>query len=162
MTFNTSLDKLAKGVTIGITIIFGSIITMALYSLLNDEEKTIPSFIIIGLLLIYFIVYAFRPGNYTLTTGKLVVHRPLTNVKISLTEIKSVEQIDKEKLGQTFRTFGAGGLFGYFGKFTNTKLGSMTWYATRMDKAVLITTIDNKKIVLTPDNPEEFVANFKV
>lgn len=160
MTFNTSLDKLAKGVTIGITILFASIIIMALYSAFNDEEKTIPGYIIIELLLIYFFVYAFRPGNYTLTTDKLIVHRPLTNVNINLTEIKSVEQIDKEKLGQTLRTFGVGGLFGYFGKFANKKFGSMTWYATRRDKAVLITTVDNKRIVLTPDNPEEFVANF--
>lgn len=162
MTFSTSLDKLAKGVTIGITILFGSIIMMALYSVLNDEEKNIPAYISIGLLLIYFFAYAFRPGNYTLTNDKLIVHRPLTNMSINRTDIKSVEQIDKEKLEQTFRTFGVGGLFGYYGKFANKKLGSMTWYATRRDKAVLMTTIDNKKIILTPDNPAEFVANFNL
>ena len=162
MTFNTSLDKLAKGITIGVTVLFAGIIIMALYSGVNDDEKTIPGFVIIGLLLIYFSAYAFRPGNYTLATDKLIVHRPLTNVNINRSEIKSVEQIDKEKLEQTIRTFGVGGLFGYFGKFANKKLGSMTWYATRRNKAVLISTVDNKKIVLTPDNPEEFVANFNL
>ncbi len=161
MTFNTSLDRLAKRVTIGITILFATII-IGQYIAFNDGDKTIHNYITVGLLLIYFFAFAFRPINYTLTTEKLIVHRPLSNVKINRTEIKSVEQIDKEKLEQTFRTFGVGGLFGYFGKFANTKLGSMMWYATRRDNAVLITTIDNKKIVLTPDNPEEFVANFNL
>ena len=56
--------------------------------------------------------------------------------------------------------FGVGGLFGYYGNFVNSTLGSMTWYATRRDKAVLITTLENKKIIVTPDSPEEFVASF--
>lgn len=159
MIFKTSLDPLAKGVTIGITLLFATII-IGQYFTFNSVEKTIPNYISIGLLLIYFIIFAFRPLNYTLTIDELIVHRPLINVKIYRTEIKSVELIDKEKLGQTFRTFGVGGLFGYFGKFANAKLGSMTWYATRRDKAVLITTVDNKKIVLTPDNPIEFIATF--
>lgn len=119
------------------------------------------SCIAFGLLLIYLVPFAFRPDNYVLTIDKLIVQRPLSDVKINRSEIKSVEQIDKEKFIHTFRTLGVGGLFGYFGKFANTELGSMTWYATRRDKTVLVTTIDNKKIVLTPDNPEEFVENFK-
>lgn len=159
MTFNTSLDRLAKGVTIAITILFATII-IGQYAF-SDGDKTIPNCITVGLLLIYFFVFAFRPVRYTLTNEKLIVIRPLLNVEISRAEIRSVEQVDKEKLKQSFRTFGVGGLFGYFGKFANTRLGSMTWYATRRDKAVLITTIHNKKIVVTPDNPEEFVANFK-
>ena len=48
------------------------------------------------------------------------------------------------------------------GKFANTKVGNMTWYATRRNKTVLLKTIDNKKIILTPDEPEKFVANFAV
>jgi hypothetical protein len=70
--------------------------------------------------------------------------------------------LDKEKIGWAIRTFGVGGLFGYYGKFANTKLGSMTWYATRKDRAILVRTIDNKKIILTPDEPEKFVADFTV
>ena len=161
MTFDTSLDKLAKGVTIGIIILFATII-VGQYIAFKDGDKTIPYCITVGLLLIYFFIFAFRPINYILTTEKLIIHRPLLNVKINRDEIKSIEQIAKEKPGNTFRTFGVEGLFGYFGKFANTKLGSMTWYAMREDKAVLITTSDNKKILLTPDNPEEFVANFNL
>jgi hypothetical protein len=83
-------------------------------------------------------------------------------VHIDRNQIKSVELLDKEQLAWVFRTFGVGGLFGYYGKFANTKLGSMTWYATRRNKTVLIETLDNKKIILTPDEPEKFVAHLNV
>ena len=36
----------------------------------------------------------------------------------------------------------------------------MTWYATRRNNAVLVTTIYNKKIILTPNEPEKFVIEF--
>ena len=70
----------------------------------------------------------------------------------------NVELLDKERLNGSIRTFGVGGLFGYWGRFANSKIGVMTWYATRRDNAVLITKFNNKKIVLTPDEPELFVS----
>lgn len=159
MIFRASLDRLAKGVTIGITILFAAII-FGRYTAKQEDPILALNIINILLVLIYFITFAFRPKYYTFTNDKLEVNRLFKNVEIDLVEIKSVEQIGKEKLSKTMRTFGVGGLFGYFGKFQNTQIGSMTWYATRMDKAVLIVTNDNKKIILTPDNPEEFVAYF--
>ncbi len=38
-------------------------------------------------------------------------------------------------------------------------MGAMTWYATRRNNYVLITT-NNNKIIITPDNPENFVKEF--
>lgn len=54
----------------------------------------------------------------------------------------------------TIRTFGNGGLFGYFGKFYNAAFGKMTWYATRRNNYLVLSTSENGKIVLTPDNLE--------
>lgn len=159
MTYKTSLDNLAKGVTIGVTLLFAFII-FGQYSIIKDAGRAIPIYTTVALLLIYFIAFAFRPINYKLSADQLIIHRLLSDVKIDRQQIKSVEYLDKEKIGWAVRTFGVGGLFGYFGKFANTKIGSMTWYATRRNKAVLVKTINNKKIILTPDEPEEFVANF--
>jgi len=39
-------------------------------------------------------------------------------------------------------------------------MGPMTWYATRRRNAVLVTTPGGKKIIITPDEPEGFVATF--
>lgn len=85
----------------------------------------------------------------------------LSDIRIERSHIKSLQLLDKKKLKGAIRTFGVGGLFGYYGKFANSTLGSMTWYATRMDKAILIETIANKKIIVTPDEPEKLVADYK-
>ena len=159
MTYKTSLDNLAKGITMGVTILFAFII-VGQYSIIKDAGRASLIYTTVALLLIYFIAFALRPINYNLTLDKLIIHRLFMDVKIERNNIKSLELIDKEKISWSIRTFGVGGLFGYYGKFANTKLGSMTWYATRKDKMVLVQTIDNRKIILTPDNPDKFIADF--
>jgi hypothetical protein len=161
MTYKTSLDNLAKGITIGVTIVF-AIIIIGQYSIIKEAGKATPIYTTVALLLIYFLAFVFRPINYNLTADKLIIHRRFADVKIDRNQIKSVELLDKDKIGWAIRTFGVGGLFGYYGKFANRKLGSMTWYATRKDRTVLVQTVDNKKIILTPNDPDRFVADFNV
>ena len=161
MTYKTSLDNLAKGITIGVTILFVAIL-IGQFSITKDTGWAVPIFTTVTLFLIYFISFAFSPINYEVSAQHLTIHRLLIDVNIDRSQIKSVELLDKEQLAWVIRTFGVGGLFGYYGKFANTKLGSMTWYATRRNKTVLIVTLDNKKIILTPDEPEKFVAHLAV
>jgi hypothetical protein len=103
-------------------------------------------------------VFLYRPLYYKITDDVLFIHRLSSGIKINLKNIKNVQLIDKERLNGTIRIFGVSGLFGYWGKFHNNKIGTMTWYATRRNKMVLITTIDDKKIVITPDEAELFVS----
>jgi FtsH-binding integral membrane protein len=159
MTYKTSLDATAKVITVSITILFAALIAMDI-SLIDQTGRTVSILVLVGLLSIYFITFSIRPISYSLTGEKLIIQRPLKNVTISRSVIKSVEQLGSDKLSGTIRTFGVGGLFGYFGKFANRKLGNMTWYATRRDKAVLVRTVNNQKIILTPNNPEQFVTDF--
>lgn len=160
MTYKTSLDKLAKIVTVAITVLFFIIIVVE-FTLVRNEEISFAIFITILFALIYFGLFSFRPISYKLTENNLIIHRPLSDVKIDRSEIKGVEQLEKSTLSLAVRIFGVGGLFGYWGKFSNAKLGTMTWYATRKTNAVLVTTIHNKKIILTPNEPERFVTEFK-
>ncbi len=161
MTYKTSLDNFAKAITFGVTILF-SIIIIGQYSIIKDAGRAVPIYTTAALLLIYFSAFAFMPINYNLTNDKLIIHRFFIDVKIERTQIKSVELIDKENIRWSFRTFASGGLFGYFGKFVNSKLGKMTWYATRKDRIVLVQTIDNRKIILTPNDPLKFIADFNL
>jgi hypothetical protein len=158
MTYKTSLDLTAKIITINVTIFF-AIIIFGQYPIIKDAGRIIPIYTTVTLLAIYLITYGFRPVNYQINTALLIIHRPISDVKIDRSVITGVELLDKEQTKWSFRTFGVGGLFGYYGKFFNSKIGSMTWYATRRDKMVLIRTSDNRKIVLTPDEPERFVAS---
>ena len=161
MIYKTSMSNLVKGITMGVAILF-IIIIIAQYSIITDTGRNGTFYTAVTLLLIYFIAFSFRPINYKIINNLLVIHRLFIDVKIERDNIKSVELIDKNKIHGAIRIFGVGGLFGYFGNFANFEMGKMIWYATRKDRTVLINTKDNKKIILTPDEPEEFVAAFKV
>lgn len=159
MTYKTSLDNLAKGITIGVTLLFASIL-IGQFSTIKNSGETLAIITSIALLLSYLIAFAFRPINYSLTNDELIIHRLIWDVKIDRNKIKNVESLNKDKIGWLLRSFAVGGLFGYYGKFASTKLGRMTWYATRRNKTVLVQTIGNKKIIITPNDPEKFVMDF--
>lgn len=93
-----------------------------------------------------------RPISYILTDEELIIKRLAGNIRIAKNEIHSVESLDNGRSGTLIRTFGIGGYFGYFGKYYSSSLGSLTLYATRKDKRILVTTKSGKKIVLTPDD----------
>ena len=160
MVFKTSLDKLAKVVTAVIIILFTAIIFLQLI-FIQDFGNTSSIITITTLLISYLIAFIFRPISYIILDELLVIHRPLLDIKIALTEIENIVVLDSQELKGTIRTFGVGGLWGYWGSFANSRIGAMKWYATRMSNAVLITTGNNKKIVLTPDDPELFVKRLQ-
>jgi len=159
MLFKTSLDKTAKVITVLFTLSFACII--AAQFLINDSNNSYRSlYVTIILLILYCLAFVFHPTAYKVTNDMLIIYRPIGNVRIKRTDIQKVAVIDEKEISNAIRTFGVGGVFGYYGSFANYHLGSMNWYATRKDKAVLITTNDNKKIVVTPNEPEPFVAAF--
>ena len=159
MTYTTSLDKLAKGTTFFVTVLFIAIVIGQLFSIEDGEiaAAVITTFV---LLIIYFGTFLFRPISYKLNDNELIIHRSISDIKINRHEIKHVEHLEKSTLAWSWRVFGVGGLFGYWGKFTNSKLGSMTWYATRRNKAVLIEMISHKKIIITPNELDKFVSDY--
>jgi hypothetical protein len=73
---------------------------------------------------------------------------------LELATIKAVYTIKKDSMGWVHKTFGNGGLFGYYGEFRSDHYGDMTWYATRRSNYVMLETYDHERIILTPDNME--------
>ncbi len=157
MTHQASLDKTAKIITTIVTVLF-AVIIISQYFFIYAAGRTAPIATVFICLLVYFAAYALKPLNYTITGGELIIHRLILDVRIKRTDIKSAEILDKEKLNSSIKLIGNGGLFGYYGKFKNNDLGIMTWYATRKDKIVFIETVENKKIILTPDDPKGLVS----
>ena len=131
MTYKTSLDKTAIVITIGVTILF-AIIIGGQYSIIKDAGRAIPIYTTTACLLIYFIAFAFRPINYVVTKEEIVVRRPLLNVHIKRTDIKSAELIERDKITGSIRNFGVGGLFGYYGNFTNFLL--VVWFGMQHER----------------------------
>ena len=150
MIYKASLDKTALLITSLVTLMFGALIVF---------NFILP--LAIFLIIIYLICMALKPLNYEITKDELIIRRLIKSVRMNRADIKSVELIEKATLSGTIRTFGVGGLFGWYGKFANSQLGNMTWYLTRRDKPVLILKKDSKKILISPDQAEAFVREFK-
>jgi hypothetical protein len=160
MTYKASFDNSTKIITIGVTILFAFIFLLPIIIIKDGSDNQNAIYTRVAMLLFYIITYGFSTKSYQITPDEIIIRRLLGNVKIKRSEILSVEIIEKEQMGWLIRTFGVGGLFGYWGKFSSSKLGSMTWYATKKNRIILIKTINNKRIVITPDEMEQFVSDF--
>ncbi|MGI4863691.1 MAG: PH domain-containing protein [Janthinobacterium lividum] len=156
MRFKASLDKTAIVLTVLVTIVFATIIG-GQYTVIANVGRAVPLYTTVGCLLVYGLAFAFRPAGYVVTADEVIISRPLLNVHIKRADIRRVAALPASGLSASIRLFGVGGLFGYYGKYTNFALGRTTWYATRRDTPVLIETVDNKKYILTPDEPASFV-----
>lgn len=136
------------------TLIVGLLLGM-LYLL--PSQSIIPSIITWGIILI---CAAYGVYGYSIQKGQLRILRMGWSKDISLSDIKNVESIPNAMIGSV-RLWGIGGLFGYIGYFKNRILSNYKAYATHRRKTVVITTNKNDQIVVTPDNPEEFVQSLK-
>ncbi|HXB29304.1 MAG TPA: PH domain-containing protein [Puia sp.] len=155
-TFKTSLDINAYLITIGFAILFVMIIAVQFSHW--ESSGAVKYFLVVLLSLIYFMAYLYMPLDYKISNEELIIHRLVKSIHIPRNNIVSAESVDKEMISWSLRTMGVGGLFGYYGRFMNYRIGNMIWYATRKDRAVLIRTVNDEKIILTPDEPVRFLA----
>lgn len=157
MDFKASLDGFAKGITIAITILF-AVILGSIFSTTSTDGLA-PKIFIGGLLLAtYAICYALSPKKYSIEGENLIIHRLFSNVSVPLTHIKATAIAENISMVNTFRTFGVGGLFGYFGKFYNASMGNMDWYVTNRKKMVVLLLDTQKKIVVSPEEQDIFIG----
>jgi hypothetical protein len=155
--FSVSMDSFAKNITSILPLIILVLVLIPLNS--KNENDIIESIIPFAIVfLVYLFCFLYRPIDYRTTDNKLIINRLIKKVILDKSEILNVVLLTNEDLKWTIRTFGVGGLFGYFGKFRNSKIGNMTWYATRRNQAILINLNDGQRIVITPDNPESLIV----
>ena len=158
MKFQATLGTLVYVISISCFIIFAAIS----YVMFNRPEVSMAykTFVVVFIWLVFVFCYLYHPASYSINATNVYVHRPVSKLTIPRNEILEFRLVSDEDMKWTIRTFGVGGLFGYFGKFTNTVLGGMTWYATQRRNYVLL-VLAGKRIILTPDKPEEFIAMLK-
>ncbi|MET4082810.1 hypothetical protein ABIB40_002774 [Pedobacter sp. UYP30] len=85
----------------------------------------------------------------------------LSKVHFKKDNIKNLQQIGKQTIAKSIRIFGNGGLFGFTGYFSNASICKMRWFVMRKDTRVLIDFYDGEKIVISPNEPKEFMNIFK-
>jgi hypothetical protein len=153
MKYSATLDNLARSVTIGV---IGLFIGLSVLEVLTTPEKasafpSIPILILFPALVLG--AWLVSPMSYTVEAGTLRINRPIGPVRINRADIREVRMVDEHELRGLVRTFGSGGLFGYFGKFYSRTLGHVTLYTTQRKNRVLIQTEQGKTFILSPDDP---------
>lgn len=103
---------------------------------------------------------AFGVYGYSIQDSSLKILRLGWSKDIRLTNIKQVEVKQMAMMG-SIRLFGIGGFFGYIGNFKNSILNHYKAYVTHRKKTVLIVTDDDRQILISPDDPEEFVRSLR-
>jgi len=130
--------------------------------LLLTAGLTIASFFqtrfIIGALLlglISLICYLLAPVAFELAGDRLVIFSRIS--KKVIYPIKNCSRI-AEPVALTFRLWGNGGLFAITGIYWNKLYGRFSVYlkSSKREDVVLVET-DNKKVVISPENVDEFV-----
>ena len=106
--------------------------------------------------LLIAVVSLFAIRGYVLTPNQLIIQRPLWQNRVDLNNIVSAE-FDPQAMSNSFRVFGNGGFFSMTGFFWNKKLGFYRAFGTD-EKHSVILKFTNKVIVVTPDNPQDFVS----
>lgn len=119
--------------------------------LFNEPE---PVFLVTSFVLMYsaiFIAYGFIPKRIALSYDQVLIKNLFGSVLINIKEIEKTVKI--EKAGFNLRTFGIGGLFGYFGYFN----GKDMWYVTNTLKKVKVILKSGKVYMISPENPADFI-----
>jgi hypothetical protein len=155
MRFNAKNDL--PCILITNTIILLSLVLLG-YGMFNKnsggEAALVPLAILIPLILF---TWGYHPQCYEVSKEAIRVKRPFKSIYIPLDEVIVVRVLKKEEIGTLFRSFGVGGLFGYFGIYTSTKLGGVDMWCTNTTDLVLI-EYNKKKVIISPEEPGSFVA----
>ncbi|MEX0811202.1 MAG: PH domain-containing protein [Chitinophagales bacterium] len=156
MEYKASLNTLGKIIT-GLVILFFIYMGYeSISSFIKTPDDTTVLYPQIGAFVLLFLVivfsYLFAPKAYKITDSELQVLRPVGNKKFKLSDISEVRFVENSLKTVGIRTFGVGGLFGYYGKFYFKDIGSVNMYATKLGNRILITMKDDKKIILTPND----------
>ena len=134
-----------------------------------DAEGT-PFDVVVTLLVCGFLVsivasvwLLFRPLWFDLSPRGLHIRWPLRWKLIPLARIKGAEIASAAEMTSRYGSgvrVGAGGLWGGFGYRTSNQ-GLLHMYISRVDYVVLVHVRHDKPWILTPRDPERFVATLR-
>ena len=145
-SFSASYDKSTKLISAGIFVL------MLLLAVV------IPG-VFMGCLgaLLLVATYAWSPRSYTIAERSILVKRLIGTARIPLDGIREARIATPDDFRGCLRLLGNGGLFGYYGQFSTTKLGECKWYVTNRSNAVVIVTRTGTT-VFSPDDADGFLA----
>lgn len=146
MTFSASYDRTAKIISI--------LACLALLGAMLAIQHIVFTCVSLFVLLL---VYAYSPRGYLLADRSLFVQRLAGTARIALDDVREVRRATPDDFRGCKRLGGSGGMFGYYGLFSTTKLGRSTWYVTNRSNSVVLITA-SRTVLISPDDPDRFLA----
>jgi hypothetical protein len=134
---------------------------IAYLKLLNAETIGIAFITPVVLWLLTAFTYRNRMVGVTLTDKAILINGPRKPKIILLSEIATATQPTTAELMNARYTGSRikNSVWGFIGTFYNKANGYMQWYCTQKKNYILLTTTAKTKIVLTVDNPTEFMKD---
>ncbi len=115
----------------------------------------------IGMMLVVIISYLLSPRKYTFLGSKLVIEKAVgKKIIISLEEMEGYVLIPDFAKLKCSRTFGNGGLFGYYGMFSAAEYGSINCQLTSLKNIFIIRTREGN-FAISPVKPHRFEEYLK-
>ncbi len=107
------------------------------------------------LLAVALVTYGVSPRGFSLSPEGLRIHRPFGAHVLPFDKVRSARRAQPNELCG-LRTFGSGGMFGFFGWFWSRKLGHYRAYVTNRRKMVLVEA--ERPYLLSPERPDDFLG----
>lgn len=115
----------------------------------------------IFMMLIIIISYLLSPKNYSFEGTNLIIEKVIgKKITIPFNEIEAYVSVSDFMKLKVVRTFGNGGLFGYYGMFSTAEYGSINCQLTSL-KNIFIIKSKKGNYALSPLEPDKFEEHLK-
>ena len=151
MEFKVSrLDRPALITTLAVSIL---LIGLAIFFIIKVPFGWIFA---IGMLTIILVCYLLSPKNYSLREGKLIIQKVIgKTINIPLKEVEAYTVVPNFAKLRVSRTFGNGGLFGYYGLFSTAEYGTISCQLRSLKDVIIIKT-SHGAFALSPEQTASF------
>jgi hypothetical protein len=150
--YKIQYDVTSKIITGAVIALVVFLMARAVFSFVLTHQASVAESIL-GIMLPFSalcVPWLFRPQAYYIDNDALVVLRSVSNIKLPYSEINHIGIIKAQDLKGMVRLFGSGGLFGYFGRFYNPKLGSVHLWIGSRKQLLMVTMKNGNKYLFSP------------
>src|SRR5262245_60238263 len=150
--FSARLGRWQLRYTVILLAAVGGIAVITLASGRPDISKWLA--IVLGFLLL---VGLFSVRGYDLDAGRLVIRRPAWRTKVDLFDLEAAST-EPKLVNASISLWSTRGLYGCIGYWLNEDMGVYHAYVTDPATAVLLQFRSGRKIVVSPESPEDFIS----
>lgn len=101
----------------------------------------------------------FMISGYVIEEDAILIRRPFWTTRLDRAELISAEVFPKA-MNKSLRTYGNGGGFSFTGWYWSKTLGFFRAFVTDQNRTVVL-RFENRTVVISPGEPEEFVAELQ-